>query len=62
MLCLTLLLQMIQTDITAHKPGLDSVTKQAEEISRNNADTRVATYAEQLNARYKSAASSVKVT
>ena len=54
--------QMMQTDVIAHKPGLEEVLRQADEISHNNTDTRVAAYAQQLNNRYKNVATSVKVS
>ena len=53
---------MMQTDVAAHKPGVESVLKQATDISQSNTDTRVASYAEQLNSRYKSIANAVKVS
>ena len=60
---MTLLLcfQMMQTDISAHKPGVEEVVKQAADISHNNTDTRVMTYAQQLSTRYSNVATSVEV-
>ena len=55
-------LQIIDTDVAAHKPGLDSLMKQAEEISRSNTDSRMKTYAEQVGSRYSAVAATVKVS
>ena len=44
---------LIQTDVQAHEVGLESIKQQAEEIAKNNADTRVKNNAQQLYTRYK---------
>lgn len=52
-------LKMIETDVTAHEHGVDSVVQQAQEISNTSSDTRVLNYAQDLRKRYHAVVTSV---
>ena len=51
--------KMIGTDVAAHRQGVDSVLTQARDISESNADTRVLSYAQNLQKRYDAVVTSV---
>ena len=53
--------QTIETDVQAHKPGLDQLSRQAEEIAESSADSRLPSYVQQLEARFKALSANVKV-
>ena len=59
---LSYLQQRIQEDIVAHQETMDSVLKQAKQISENSSDTRTQQYAAQLKARFDTLASNVQVS
>ena len=52
-------LKMIQTDVTAHLQGVQSLQKQAQDIAAANPDSRVLAYAQDLRNRYDAVVTSV---
>lgn len=59
---LTLGLQDLESDVSSHRPDMESVNKQAIDISRSTQDPRTATYAAQLNTRFTDLTNNVAET